>query len=103
MRIAAFFALTFACACASTPPRTEYETVTPAGGGRFWVAGSQGLTDYYDGQRYVSRQYPLNPKIDRDLYEPSAYVPVAQVVTTAGGDLLFTRVGDVFRWSGSKW
>lgn len=86
-------------ASACSRPEMRPQRVFDAGGGQYWLVGSGGLAQRFDGQRYHDHPYPMDGDAPKWAYEPSAPIGSAHVVPFDGGALLFTKVGEVLRWS----
>jgi hypothetical protein len=90
----------------ASDPR-QIESVTDAGGGRFWFAGPLGRAGYFDGHTLRSIPYPLSAKAsdytaDRFPAEHDQSNQQSLVATIAlldGEPFLFTRTADIFRLS----
>jgi hypothetical protein len=82
----------------------EPQTVTAVTDHTYWAVGSEGFAAFFDGHRFVQRDYPLADDVPDWSYEPGySDIPAARMVRVDGAEVLITRVGDFLRWRPSGW
>lgn len=100
----ALFVLSFTI-CAAGCSRRQYhvESVVRGRDGKIWVTGTDGLAGYFTKTGFIRADYHCGRRDFRGAYHTYMDMPASQLALHGGEPYLFTRRGEVSRWSQGGW